>query len=50
MGVLSAGLRFGGINMVNEAWLENSGSEVVSLVMYALLIVYLIKASMKIKK
>ena len=50
MGVLSAGLRFGGINMVNEEWLATPGSEAVSLVMYALLIVYLIKASMKIKK
>ena len=50
MGVLSAGLRFGGINMVNEQWLANPGSEAVSLVMYALLIVYLIKASMKIKR
>ena len=49
MGVLSAGLRFGGINMVNEQWLANPGSEAVSLVMYALLIVYLIKASMKVK-
>ena len=49
MGVLSAGLRFGGINMVNEQWLANPGSEVVSLAMYALLIVYLIKASMKVK-
>ena len=50
MGVLSAGMRFGGINMVNEQWLANPGSEAVSLVMYALLIVYLIKASMKIKR
>ena len=49
MGVLSAGLRFGGVNMVHEQWLANPGSEVVSLVMYALLIVYLIKASMKVK-
>ncbi len=49
MGVLSAGLRFGGVNMVNSAWLENPGSEAVSLVMYALLIVYLVKASMKVK-
>ena len=49
MGVLSAGLRFGGINMVNEQWLANPGSEAVSLAMYALLIVYLIKASMKVK-
>ena len=50
MGVLSAGLRFGGVNMVNTGWLENPGSEVLSLVMYSLLIVYLVKASMKIKK
>ena len=49
MGVLSAGLRFGGINMVNEQWLANPGSEAVSLAMYALLIVYLVKASMKVK-
>ena len=49
MGVLSAGLRFGGINMVNEQWLANPGSEAISLVMYALLIMYLIKASMKVK-
>ena len=49
MGVLSAGLRFGGINMVNEQWLANPGSEAISLVMYALLIVYLIRASMKVK-
>lgn len=49
MGVLSAGLRFGGINMVNEAWLANPMSEVVAIVAYLLLIVYLIKASMKVK-
>ena len=49
MGVLSAGLRFGGINMVNEQWLANPGSEAISLLMYALLIVYLIRASMKVK-
>ena len=41
MGVLSAGLRFGGVNLVNKEWLGNPGSEVVSLVMYTLLIVYL---------
>ena len=50
MGVLSAGLRFGGVNMVCTTWLKNPGSEAVALVMYSLLIVYLIKASMKIKK
>ena len=50
MGVVSAAMRFGGINLVNEAWLENPLSQVVSLVAYVLLIVYLVKASMNIKK
>ena len=49
MGVLSAGLRFGGINMVNEAWLSNPLSEAVAIVAYIVLIVYLVKASMKVK-
>ena len=50
MGVVSAAMRFGGINLVNEEWLANPLSEVVSLVAYALLIVYLIKASMNVQK
>ena len=50
MGVASAAMRFGGINLVNEAWLENPLSQVVTLVAYVLLIVYLVKASMNIKK
>jgi hypothetical protein len=50
MGVLSAGLRFGGVNMLNTEWLANPGSEAVALVVYALLVVYLIMASMRIKK
>ena len=50
MGVLSAGLRFGGVNMLNTQWLANPGSEAVALVVYALLVVYLIMASMRIKK
>ena len=50
MGVVSAAMRFGGINLVNEEWLANPMSELVSLVVYALLIVYLIKASMNIAK
>ena len=50
MGVVSAAMRFGGINLVNEGWLANPMSELVSLVVYALLIVYLIKASMNIQK
>ena len=50
MGVVSAAMRFGGINLVNEGWLANPMSELVSLVAYGLLIVYLIKASMNIQK
>jgi uncharacterized oligopeptide transporter (OPT) family protein len=49
MGVVSAAMRFGGINMVNEAWLGNPWSEAVTIVAYLLLIVYLVKASMKVK-
>ena len=50
MGVVSAAMRFGGINLINKSWLANPWSEVISLVVYALLILYLVKASMNIKK
>ena len=50
MGVVSAALRFGGINLINESWLANPLSEVLSLCCYALLIIYLVKASMKLGK
>ena len=49
MGVVSAALRFAGINLINEGWLANSWSEVLSLAVYLLLIVYLVKASMKVR-
>ncbi len=49
MGVASAAMRFGGINLVNDAWLQNTWSEVLALGAYVLLICYLIKASMKTK-
>ena len=47
MGVVSALLRFGGINPVNEAWIANPLSEICSLVAYVLLIVYFIRATKK---
>ena len=47
MGVVSALMRFGGINLINEAWLQNSLSEVLSLVAYICLIVYFVKATKK---
>ena len=50
MGVVSAAMRFGGINLINNEWLENPLSQAVSLIAYILLITYLIKASMRIKR
>ena len=50
MGVVSAALRFGGISFDYSTWWENPASEWLSLLMYLLLIIYMIKASMKIKK
>ena len=47
MGVVSALMRFGGINLINDAWLQNSLSEVLSLVAYICLIVYFVKATKK---
>ena len=45
MGVVSALLRFGGFNPVDEAWLANPMSEALSLVAYILLIAYFIWAT-----
>ena len=50
MGVVSAIMRYCDINFVNETWLDNPTSEAVSLVVYILLITFLVKASMKLKK
>ena len=50
MGVVSAALKFGGISFDYSAWWNNPWSEVLALALYALLVVYLIKASMKTSK
>ncbi len=50
MGVVSAALRFGGISFDYSAWWSNPASEWLSLLMYLLLIIFMIKASMRIKK
>ena len=50
MGVMSAGLKFGGIELSLGAWSATPYAEWLSLVMYALLIVYLAKASLKVSK
>ena len=49
MGVVSALLRFGGINLVNEGWLADPLSEICSLVAYVLLILYFVWAT-KVRK
>ena len=49
MGVVSALLRFAGVNVMAEGWVENHWSEVASLVAYLLLIGYFIWAT-KVKK
>ena len=45
MGVVSAALRFGGINLVLDSWLANTMSELVSLVAYVALVVVFVKMS-----
>ena len=45
MGVISALLRFGGIQFDYEAWWANPLSELASLIAYILLIIYFIKAT-----
>ena len=45
MGVVSALLRFGGVQFDYEAWWTNPLSELASLVAYILLIIYFIKAA-----
>ena len=50
MGVVSAGLRFADINLVNETWLANPLSEAASLLAYLLLIVFFVKYTMKTSK
>lgn len=50
MGVVSAGMQFGGLNFVQESWTGSNYAQWLSLAMYVLLIVFLAKASMNVKK
>ena len=47
MGVVSALLKFGGVDLINTVWLENPMSQVCSLIAYILLIAYFIQATKK---
>ena len=45
LGVVSALMRFGGLNFVNKEWLANPLSEFIALIAYVLLIIYFIRAT-----
>ena len=50
MGVVSAALRFAGVDMFQTAWAESHGAELLSLVVYLILIAYLTYSSLQAKK
>jgi len=50
MGVVSVALKFGGIELMNEAWLEKVGSQWVAIVVYIALIAYLTWDSLRAKE
>lgn len=47
MGVVSAGMQFGGLNFANAEYIASPVSQIVSLVAYIALIIYMTKSSMK---
>ena len=49
MGVISAAMRFGGLNFVNETWAASAGAEWLGLAAYALLIGYFVWDSKRAK-
>lgn len=50
MGVVSAALKFLGMDWYQAAWSQTAGARILGLVMYVVIIVYLCIASMKAKK
>lgn len=50
MGVVSAGLRFAGVNWFMPDWAESSSAQWVGMAMYIVISMYLIVDAMKIKK
>jgi putative OPT family oligopeptide transporter len=49
MGVLSAALKWQNISFDYEAWWQNPSSQLISLGMYCILIIYMVRASMRAK-
>lgn len=50
MGVVSAALRFAGVDLYQAEWASGTQAAWLAFVMYALLIIYLIRSSMKISQ
>lgn len=50
MGVISASMRFGGLNFVNESWAGSNAAQWLSIAMYLLLIGYMAWDSMRAKE
>lgn len=50
MGVVSAALRFGGINLMNETWAGGTGAEYLAIIVYLSLIFYLGYHAMRTSK
>ena len=49
MGVLSAALKWQNVSFDYEAWWQNPSSQLISLGMYCILIIYMVRASMRAK-
>jgi len=49
MGVVSAALRFGGINLMSAEWVESAGAQWLALVMYGAVVGYFVWDSMRAK-
>lgn len=50
MGVVSAVLRFAGINLLNTQWMGTTGAEALAVVVYVLIIIYLAQSSKRAVK
>ena len=50
MGVVSAALKFAGVDWMNAAWAESLGGSWCAVAVYTLLILFLIRSSMSAKK
>ncbi|HOV71700.1 MAG TPA: hypothetical protein PLO31_05780, partial [Dysgonamonadaceae bacterium] len=48
MGVVSAAIKFAGVDLKNSAWAESAGAQGLALGMYILLCIYLVRDSMRI--